>query len=149
MKVGAEVSKRFVTNVLGSLAGFLGTLVFTRLLGFDGIGTFAIFVSIQMIAANLSSFGLYTVLTKRVSEGEDQAAYFTTGAIVLLSGVGVITILLVPFRGLINGVVGIDAAGELALELDTDTAVVAIHEADGWLYVLETNGDLGVWDVSN
>jgi hypothetical protein len=49
-----------------------------------------------------------------------------------------------------NGrVVGIDAAGELALELDTDTAVVAIHEADGWLYVLETNGDLGVWDVSN
>ncbi|NHN41086.1 oligosaccharide flippase family protein [Halorubellus sp. JP-L1] len=110
MKVGAEVSKRFVTNVLGSLAGFLGTLVFTRLLGFDGIGTFAIFVSIQMIAANLSSFGLYTVLTKRVSEGDDQAAYFTTGALVLLGGVAAITVLLVPLRGFVDGVVGLDVA---------------------------------------
>lgn len=49
-----------------------------------------------------------------------------------------------------NGrVLGVDAAGEVVLEFDTDTAVVAVHEADGWLYVLETTGDLGVWDASN
>jgi O-antigen/teichoic acid export membrane protein len=110
MKVGAEISKRFVTNVLGTLAGFLGTLYFTRELGFAGIGTYAIFVSIQMIAANLSSFGLYTVLTKRVSEGTDQAKYFTTGAFMLLSGVAVVAALSVVLRGFINDVVGVDVA---------------------------------------
>jgi O-antigen/teichoic acid export membrane protein len=110
MNVGAEVSKRFVTNVLGTLAGFLGTLYFTRELGFAGIGTYAIFVSLQMIAGNLSSFGLYTVLTKRVSEGTDQAKYFTTGALMLLSGVVVVTAFSIAFRGFVNGVVGVDVA---------------------------------------
>ncbi|WP_323675777.1 oligosaccharide flippase family protein [Halorubellus sp. PRR65] len=110
MNIGAEVSKRFVTNVFGTLAGFLGTLYFTRELGFDGIGTYAIFVSIQMIAANLSSFGLFTVLTKRVSEGTDQAKYFTTGAIVLASGVSAVTVLSIALREFINDVVGVDVA---------------------------------------
>jgi len=110
MKVGAEISKRFVTNVFGTLAGFLGTLYFTRELGFDGIGTYAIFVSIQMIAANLSSFGLYAVLTKRVSEGSDQAKYFTTALLLLLSGVGIVVVSTYALRGYINGVVGVDVA---------------------------------------
>ncbi|USZ68043.1 oligosaccharide flippase family protein [Halorussus salilacus] len=110
MKVGAEISKRFVTNVLGTLAGFLGTVFFTRQLGFDGIGTYAIFFSLQMVAANVFSFGLYPVVVKRVSEGGKEARHFTSGAIILFAGVAVVAVLSAAFRAQINGLVGVEAA---------------------------------------
>jgi O-antigen/teichoic acid export membrane protein len=110
MKVGAEVSKRFATNVLGTLAGFLGTIFFTRELGFAGFGAYATYFSLQMIAANVFSFGLYPVLVKRVSEGEFEARQFTTGAVILFGGVAVVTVLSVALRGPINRLLGVDLA---------------------------------------
>lgn len=106
MQVGAEISKRFATNVLGTLAAFLGTLFFTRELGFSGIGTYAVFLSIEMIAANLFGFGLYPVVIKRVSEGTDQAKHFTSGLLLLLGGVILVTIASVLLRTPINDVTG-------------------------------------------
>lgn len=110
MDVGVEASKRFATNVAGTLAGFLGTLYFTRELGFDGVGTYAIFVSLQMVAAALATFGLFVVLTKRVSEGRNQAAYLTTGALLLGVGVAVVAAVAVAFRGVVNDLAGVDVA---------------------------------------
>ncbi|UPW00314.1 oligosaccharide flippase family protein [Halorussus gelatinilyticus] len=110
MKVGAEVSKRFVTNVVGTLAAFLGTFFFTRELGFDGIGVYAIFLSLQMIAANVSSFGLYSVVVKRVSEGSDEARHFTSGVLILLAGVVAVAVVVVPLRGFINSILNVEAA---------------------------------------
>lgn len=110
MKVGAEISKRFVTNVLGTVAGFLGTVFFTRELGFDGIGVYSIFFSIQMIAANVFSFGLYPVVVKRVSEGGREARQFTSGALVLFAGVAAVGVVAAGLRGWINDLLGVDAA---------------------------------------
>lgn len=108
MKVGAEISKRFVTNVFGTLAAFLGTIFFTRELGFDGIGAYAIFLSLQMIAANVSSFGLYPVVVKRVSEGSDEARHFTSGALILFAGVAVVTVAVVLLRGFLYPILNVD-----------------------------------------
>lgn len=110
MKVGAEISKRFVTNVLGTIAAFLGTVFFTRELGFDGIGAYAIFLSLQMIAANVSSFGLYPVVVKRVSEGSDEARHFTSGALILFAGVAVVAIASALLRDFIDSILTVDAA---------------------------------------
>jgi O-antigen/teichoic acid export membrane protein len=110
MKVGAEISKRFVTNVLGTVAAFLGTVFFTRELGFDGIGAYAIFLSIQMIAANVSSFGLYPVVVKRVSEGSDEARHFASGAVILFAGVSVVAVASALLQGFINSILNVEAA---------------------------------------
>lgn len=110
MKVGAEISKRFVTNVLGTLAAFFGTVFFTRELGFGGIGTYAVFLSLQMIAANLSSFGLYPVVVKRVSEGTDEARHFTSGALILFGGTAVVALATLVLRSRINSILDADAA---------------------------------------
>jgi O-antigen/teichoic acid export membrane protein len=110
MDVGVETSKRFGTNVLGTAAGFLGTLYFTRELGFDGVGTYAVFVSLQMVAGSLATFGIYAVLTKRVSEGRNQAAYFTTGAVILAVGAAVVAVVSVAARDVIDALVGVDVA---------------------------------------
>ena len=110
MAVGVETSKRFVTNVLGTVAGFLGTLYFTRELGFAGVGTYAVFVSLQMVAGSLATFGVFAVLTKRVSEGRDQAAYFTTGALLVGVGTAAVAAVAVALRDTINAVVGVDVA---------------------------------------
>lgn len=110
MAVGVETSKRFVTNVLGTVAGFLGTLYFTRELGFAGVGTYAVFVSLQMVAGSLATFGVFAVLTKRVSEGRDQAAYFTTGALLVGVGTAAVAVVAVALRDTINAIVGVDVA---------------------------------------
>lgn len=110
MKVGAEISKRFVTNVLGTVAGFLGTVFFTRQLGFDGIGAYAIFLSFQMITGNVASFGLYPVVIKLVSEGGKEARHFTSGALVLLSGSALSLVPFVLFRDHVNRILNVDAA---------------------------------------
>lgn len=110
MKVGAEISKRFVTNVFGTIAGFLGTIIFTRELGFEGIGAYGIFFSIQMVAANLVSFGLYPTVVKRVSEKDREARQFTSGGLILLAGVALVAVVSVALRDPINQLVGVDAA---------------------------------------
>jgi|GEM_PF-3401850 len=110
MKVGTEISKRFATNVFGTIAGFLGTVFFTRELGFDGIGVYAIFFSIQMVAANLVSFGLYPTLIKRVSEKKHEARQFTSAGLILLGGVAIVTVVSLAFQHQINKLVGVDAA---------------------------------------
>ncbi|MFC4438921.1 MULTISPECIES: lipopolysaccharide biosynthesis protein [Natrialbaceae] len=117
MKVGAETSKRFVTNVLGTVAGFLGTVIFTRELGFEGIGAYAIFFSLQMVAANLVSFGLYPTVVKRVSEKNREARQFTSGGLILLAGVVVVAVASMVFRDWINQLIGVDAAALVPLSV--------------------------------
>ncbi|WP_339102612.1 oligosaccharide flippase family protein [Haloterrigena salinisoli] len=117
MKVGAEISKRFITNVFGTFAGFLGTVIFTRELGFAGIGSYAIFFSIQMVAANLVSFGLYPTVVKRVSEKNQEARQFTSGALILLAGVVVVTILSFMLQDSVNRIVGVNAASFVPLSV--------------------------------
>ena len=110
MKVGAEISKRFVTNVLGTLLGFAGTIFFTRELGFDGIGVYSIFLGMQMIAANLATFGLFPVLVKNVSEGEAEARHFASATLILLGGFALLTGVFAALRGYVNGVLHVEAA---------------------------------------
>lgn len=110
MKIGAEVSKRFVTNILGTLAAFVGTIFFTRELGFDGIGVYGTFLSFQMIAANVSSFGLYPVVVKRVSEGEHEARHFASGAAILFGGVAALSVVFFLIREYVNAALHLDAA---------------------------------------
>lgn len=110
MKVGAEVSKRFVTNVMGTVAGFLGTIYFTQVLGASGIGVLAIFQSLQMITGNVVSVGLYASVVKRVSEGENQARHFASGAVIVLVGFVVSVVAFALARPFVNDVLTVDAA---------------------------------------
>ncbi|QCJ48268.1 polysaccharide biosynthesis protein [Haloprofundus sp. MHR1] len=110
MKVGAEVSKRFVANVFGTVAGFAGTVYFTRLLGTSGLGVYAIFTSFQMAAATLVTFGLFSALTKRVSEGENEAKHFTSGVLIVLVGTAISAVAFAAAAPLVNGILDADAA---------------------------------------
>lgn len=113
MNVGAEVSKRFGTNVFGTAAGFLGTFYFANALGADGVGAYAVFTSLQMVAGTLTSLGLFRAVTKRVSEGHAQARHFTTGLAVTGAGAALTALGAFALRGQIRGVVGVDAAAAL------------------------------------
>lgn len=110
MKVGAEVSKRFVTNVGGTLAGFVGTAVIGYTLGEDGLGTYAIFLSLQMVIGAVVSFGLFNTVTKLVSEGGSRARHFASGAVFVGGGTAVAAVGVVVARGRINAVLGTDGA---------------------------------------
>ncbi|WP_224336135.1 oligosaccharide flippase family protein [Haloprofundus halobius] len=110
MNVGAEVSKRFVANVLGTVAGFAGTVYFTQLLGTTGLGVYAIFTSFQMAAATMVTFGLFSAVTKRVSEGENQAKHFTSGALIVLVGTALSAVAFAAAAPLVNDILDAEAA---------------------------------------
>ncbi|AFK19297.1 polysaccharide biosynthesis protein [Haloferax mediterranei ATCC 33500] len=110
MKVGAEVSKRFITNVLGTLAGFLGTIYFARVLGAEGIGVFAIFQSIQMLMGATFGFGIFVTVTKFVSGSDDEARHFTAALFIVALGGLLSAVVSVLFRAPINETLGVDAA---------------------------------------
>ncbi|WP_435117067.1 oligosaccharide flippase family protein [Halolamina sp. C58] len=110
MNVGTEVSKRFVTNVLGTVSGFLSTLLFTRFVGIGGIGSYAVFLSFQMVTAAVVSFGLFQTITKFVSAGNDEARQFTSGLILVALGTTVSTVPFVVLEQRINAAIGADAA---------------------------------------
>ncbi|MFC4356590.1 lipopolysaccharide biosynthesis protein [Halobium salinum] len=110
MKVGAEVSKRFVTNVGGTLAGFVGTAVIGYTLGEEGLGSYAIFLSLQMLLAAAVSFGLYNTVTKLVSAGGNRARHYTSGVLFVLGGTAVSAVVAVTLRGRIDRVIGVDGA---------------------------------------
>lgn len=110
MTVGAEVSKRFVVNVFGTVAGFAGTIYFARVLGADGIGVLAIFQGIQMLLATVVGFGMNATVTKYVSSTDDEARYFTTALILLAAGGALSAVLAFAARGFLNETIGVDAA---------------------------------------
>ncbi|WP_224449837.1 oligosaccharide flippase family protein [Haloprofundus salilacus] len=110
MKVGAEVSKRFVANVFGTVAGFAGTVYFTQELGAPGLGVYAIFTSFQMAMATLVTFGLFSAVTKRVSEGENQAKHFTSGVLIVLVGTTLSAVAFAAAAPLVNGILDVEAA---------------------------------------
>lgn len=110
MNVGAEVSKRFAANAFGTVAGFLGTFYFANALGADGVGAYAVFTSIQMVAGTLTSLGLFQAVTKRVSEGRAEARHFTSGLLVALAGAALAAVGAFALREPIDAVVGVEAA---------------------------------------
>ncbi len=110
MKVGAEVSKRFVVNTLGTFVGFLGTTYFTRALGWNGIGAYSTFLGFQMVTATLVTFGLFNTVIKLVSEGENQARHFTSGFVVIAVGFVVASVGYFAARPYINSVLSVQAA---------------------------------------
>ncbi|MFC7047070.1 oligosaccharide flippase family protein [Halobacteriaceae archaeon GCM10025711] len=95
---------------MGTVAGFLATLTFARLLGASGLGIYAIFVSVEMLAATAISFGVYETVTQGVSAGDREAEYYTSGLLVILVGTGVATAVVVALQAPINDLFTVDAA---------------------------------------
>lgn len=151
MRLGKTVLVRYVSELAVSVAGFAATFAIARLLGAEGLGTYALGVA-AITVARMPFAGVIQSITKRVSEGRYQGEYISAGALSML-GFGLLAAALVlVFGDLIDAYVGGEVAvlllfvllGEGAMGLVAGTLKgqkdVALH---GVLKAIERTGRTG------
>jgi O-antigen/teichoic acid export membrane protein len=79
MNLGREAATHFLTQLVVSLAGFIGTLAIALYLGAGGLGTYAVGLAIGYFWIQIPADALRSAIAKRVSEGEDQGAVLSAG----------------------------------------------------------------------
>ncbi len=82
MRLGQTSILYFIMQILASTIGFLATIYFTRTLGEETYGLFAITLSLVSSLGIIKSIGFGSATVKRMSEGEESDAYFIAGIII-------------------------------------------------------------------
>ena len=67
----------FNTQILITVLGFFSTLYIARVIGSDGYGAYALFVSYFSIITLLTDTGITSAVVKKVSEGKEKNQYFS------------------------------------------------------------------------
>lgn len=105
MRIGQTSFVVFVSKLLGSALGFLATIYFARELGAEVLGYFALaLVLVTWLHLGPRSFG--AAMEKRVSEGEDQAEYFTASVLVAVISGGGLSLVVLLVAEYVNAYVG-------------------------------------------
>lgn len=90
MRPGQTSLVVFLSKLLGSALGFLATIFFARVLGAEILGYYALVMAIVSWLVLAGRVGVTKAMTKRISETEEPAAYFTASAIII-GGLGAVT----------------------------------------------------------
>jgi O-antigen/teichoic acid export membrane protein len=108
MKLGKTATLHFLTQVVTTVAGFLATFLIAIYLGSDGLGEYAVALSIGFYWLVIPATSVASAVTKRMTEGEDPAGYLSAGLLVnaVLAVVGTAAIL--SAGDLLTGIVSRD-----------------------------------------
>jgi O-antigen/teichoic acid export membrane protein len=106
MRIGQTSLIVFVSKVVGSIAGFVATLYFARLLGAGVLGTYSLVLAVVGWTGIVGKIGVTGAIGKRMSEGEDSDEFFSAGVCTLLAMFLVIGVLIFAFRGALEAYVG-------------------------------------------
>lgn len=117
MRIGQTSLVVFLSKLVSSALGFLGTVYFARVLGAEVLGLYALVIAAVAWLKLGGSMGVGTAVTKRVSEGDEQGAYVAAGLLSTLAIGGVVSVLLLIGREYLAAYVG---------EFDTYVAVSVV-----------------------
>ncbi|ELY96713.1 polysaccharide biosynthesis protein [Natrialba chahannaoensis JCM 10990] len=110
MRIGQTSFIVFVSKFAKAALGFVATIYFARVLGAEILGYYALILALVAWLELGGKIGISTAITKRLSEGEDQSAYFTAGVIAIGILAAVLSVGVVVFRDAVNEYVGVEAA---------------------------------------
>lgn len=106
MRLGQISFISFVSQVLGSVIGFVATVLITQTLGSGVFGTYALIVAVVIWLKTIAVMGVRSAVTKRLSEDGDDGEYVVAGAVTLAGILSLLSLLLVVFQGSVNNYVG-------------------------------------------
>ncbi|MDD1664242.1 MAG: oligosaccharide flippase family protein [Methanomicrobiales archaeon] len=98
MEVHRHGVMMLASSTIITFIGFFATMFYAHWLGAEILGYFFLFLSFYSLLSLLSDLGINYATLKRISEGTEQDAYFTTSLLVRLALFGVVSIILVVFR---------------------------------------------------
>lgn len=110
MRIGQTSLLLSVSKFAGSIAGFLATLYFARVLGAEILGYYSLILVVTKWLTIVGDIGVASAVNKRISEAKEQSAYFTAGLITAVVFGVVVSVLVLLFGKLINSYVGLDVA---------------------------------------
>jgi len=106
MKIGQTSIIVFLSKLLGSLLGFIGTLYLARELGAGVIGVYALITTVVGWLVLFADLGVGSAMVKRISEGEQQGKYLVAGVVWVLSFAAVLSVAVVLVQPVIESYIG-------------------------------------------
>lgn len=106
MKLSTTSFIQFGSRIGVTIAGFVASIFFARVLGADTLGTYFLAIAVIGWLEFASQLGVTTAIQKRVSEREDSAAYFNSGGLVLIVTTTVVVISLLLAREWVADYIG-------------------------------------------
>lgn len=110
-------SKLTIVNTLNQVLSLVAITSFARAIGAEQLGIFFLFQSLLIMLRIPTDFGLLGAVEKRISEGKYQGEYLSTGIIIKAPPILLAAILVLSFRGIINGYLGADLSILLIIAL--------------------------------
>lgn len=117
MNLARASVKTFLAKVVTSLASFVATVVFSRVLGADPLGVYYPFVALLGILSLPTNFGLSRAVTKRISEGKERSQYFGAGILMRFLLLVLFSVPVYLSQDLIANYLGANVAGILLIAL--------------------------------
>jgi len=109
LRLGRTAASHFLSQVARSASGFVATLAIARVLGAEGLGIYALGISL-VVWLDIPHSGFREALAKRVSEGREGEQYLTAGVVASLSSIVVPVLFVFFFRSYVNEYVGSDVS---------------------------------------
>ncbi|AXR77188.1 oligosaccharide flippase family protein [Natrarchaeobaculum sulfurireducens] len=106
MRLGQTSVIYLVSKLLGSLLGFLATIYFTRTLGEEIYGFYAITLALVSWLGIVKSVGFGQAIVKRMSENEEPDEYLAAGTTIKAILTSLVAIGVLVFREQVNAYVG-------------------------------------------
>ncbi|MFC6974698.1 lipopolysaccharide biosynthesis protein [Halomicroarcula sp. GCM10025709] len=97
-------------ELFGTVVGFLSTVYFATELGAARLGVFFLFEAVLSTLATFGDFGIRGAVEKRISEGTAPRQILGAAILLKVGLIGVLGVVVVLFRDVINGYVGADVA---------------------------------------
>ncbi len=116
MRIGQTSTIYFISQVLASIIGFFATIYFTRTLGEETYGFYAITLSLVSWLGIVKSIGFGGAIVKRMSENEEPDAYLAAGTLIKGTLTIVVAIGVLLFSEQVNNYVG-QSVAELVVVL--------------------------------
>lgn len=98
MRIGQTSLVVFVSKLVGSALGFVGTVYFARVLGAEVIGIYSVIIALVAWLGLAGRLGISKAIKKRVSEDENEGAYLAAGALMVASSTVLLSVLLIVLR---------------------------------------------------
>ncbi|AZH26330.1 oligosaccharide flippase family protein [Haloplanus aerogenes] len=117
MRIGQTSLIVFVSKIAGSIAGFVATLYFARELGAGVLGTYSLVLAVVAWVGIGGKVGVTAAIRKRMSEGEDQAEFFTAGLCLMIGMFAVLSLVLYLLRNPVAMYIGEPVTGFVVLIL--------------------------------
>ncbi len=106
MRLGQTSAIYFISKLLAAALGFIATIYFTRTLGDEIYGLYALTLALVSWLGIVKSLGFGSAIVKRMSEGEEPDEYLAAGTVIKVTLTIVIALAVLAFQDQVNAYVG-------------------------------------------